>query len=97
MMIAWLSFFFGLGGAAIVLDRNGTVKRKGWRIYFDPLSCPHCKTRPPLIRRVRRSHSFQESMWGGGWICRVCGAEVDDWGHLLSLPTLSENNRSACR
>jgi hypothetical protein len=88
MMNAWGIVFALLVSALMVLDRNGTVKRKGWRIYFDPLSCPHCKTRPHW---VRRHHSSRVSKWGGGWTCQACGAEVDSWGHLLSPPAPTWN------
>jgi rubredoxin len=100
-MIAWL-IIVGLIGTGILLDRNGTLRRKGWRIYFDRLSCPLCKTRPPLVRIGRSSREFTWgegwiSRVGGGWTCRVCGAEVDNWGHLLSTPASAGNKGSANR
>jgi hypothetical protein len=92
-MTAWL-IILGLIGTGILLERNGTLRRKGWRIYFDRLSFPHCKTHPPLIRMPQ---SFQAYMWGGGWTCRACGAKVDNWGHLLTPPASTENKGSCSR
>jgi len=91
-MMAWL-IILGLIGIGTLLETNGTLRRKGWRIYFDRLSCPYCKTYPPLIRMPQ---SFSEYM-RSDWTCRVCGAEVDDWGHLLSPPASTGNERSVSR
>jgi hypothetical protein len=87
-MTAWGVIFSLIITGILLVDCNGTFKRKGWRIYFAPLSCPHCKTRPPL---VRVPSYFGKFVWrGNGWTCQACGAEVDNWGHLLSPPASDE-------
>jgi hypothetical protein len=94
-MIVWI-IILGLVFVGIVLERNGTVKRQGWKLIFIPLSCPRCHTRPPLIRIPGIFRSFNKSVCGA-WTCETCGTEVDTWGHEIAPPTPDRNEWSGVR
>jgi hypothetical protein len=66
----------------LILVIYGTVAKNDWGINLTPVSCPCCKAPLP---QVRRPNSLRQAMWGG-YLCSVCGTEVDKWGRQTSLP-----------
>ena len=70
----------GALAVGLVLVIHGTLAKNKWGINLDSVSCPHCNTLLPVMRMPR---SLQQAKWGG-WTCRTCGAEVDNWGREVA-------------
>src|SRR5262249_53986519 len=70
-----------VGGVLMVWD---TIRKSGnWGINLDPPPyCPECDDPLP---QVRVPTSWQQALWGGN-TCRGCGAEIDKWGKVISVP-----------
>lgn len=77
LAIAIIFVITGLCGLAVLW---GTILNKRWGINLDPLSCPRCGTRAPLMRWTR---SLGQMLWGG-WTCQTCGVGIDRWGREVS-------------